>query len=276
MRNKPKKLRQTFPSSNKSEALLDIVVPIFDQLDLAKEAVASIKDIGPGIPRRLVLVDNGSADPAVKTWMNEFSPPTKLVFLKENQGYAGGVNAGANVCQSPLMMILTTDVILNPGAVEAMIKIMDDPSVGVVGPMLLFPKGAKHGPPERVQHAGIAFNMSGKPFHIFMGWTPTNPKVSKQRDMQAVTGACLITRRDLFRKLGGMNEIYGRGTFEDIEYCFLVRAENRRVVFEPSAVGYHHVGASAMAIGGFPIKRNESIFRANVGQFVEWDEWKWF
>lgn len=276
MRKKPRKSPQTLQSSSEELTLVDVVVPIFNQLDLAKEAVASIKEAAPRTPWRLILVDDASEDQAVRDWIKETVPAGRRVFLKENQGYAGAVNSGFKIGYAPLVLILTSDVALYPDAIDTMVKVMDDPSVGVVGPTLLFPKGSKHGPPERVQHAGIAFNMSGKPFHIFMGWTHTHPKVAKQRDMQALTGACLLTRRNLFQELGGMNEIYGRGTFEDMEYCFLVRSKNRRVVYEPSAIGTHSVGASALPAGGFPLKRNESIFRANVGQYIEWDEWRFW
>jgi GT2 family glycosyltransferase len=80
-------------------------------------------------------------------------------------------------------------------------------------------------------------------------------------------------------ELRGLNEIYGMGTYEDMEYCFLIRSKGRKVLFNPKAVGHHYVGASlgqADGPGGFPLGRNEAIFRANVGNTIVWDEWKWW
>lgn len=269
------------PTSRSSELapLVDIVMPVFGRLDLAKQAVESIPAAAGMIPYRLWLVDNGSPGTEVQEWMHSFKSSARRVFLKTNQGYPGGVNEGAKRGSAPLIMVLTTDVYLEPHAIEEMVKTLDDTTVGIVGPMLLFAPGSKGGPPELVQHAGIAFNLHAKPFHIFVGWTKDHPKVCLEREMQAVTGACFITRRNLFMKLRGLNEIYGMGTYEDIEYCFLIRSEGRKVIFNPRAVGHHLVGASLGqegGPGGFTLGRNESIFRANAGNTIQWDEWKYW
>lgn len=266
-------------TSTKPQFLVDVVMPIFGQLEGAKKSVESLPAAMGDVPYRLCLVDNGSLQKEVGEWIDSFEPMVRKVHLKSNQGFAGGVNEGAKRGSAPLIMVLTTDVTLFEGAGDKMIRVLDDPTVGLVGPMLLFPPGSQHGPPERVQHAGMCFNLQAKPFHIFIGWTPDHPKVNQQRDMQAVTGACFITRREIFTKLGGMNEIYGLGTYEDMEFCFLVRSLDRRIVFEPSARGYHAVGGSlgqSPDTSGFPLGRNESIFKANVGEYIQWDEFKFW
>ena len=164
-----------------------------------------------------------------------------------------------------------------------------DALTGVVAPKLLFPDDANIIPNARgkVQHAGMAISAAGRPFHIQKGWATDNPRVDQPRAMQAVTGACLMTRRDVWQTVarayqksgdpsnGGFNEIYGLGTYEDVEYCFAVRGNGYKVVFEPAAVGYHHVGASVTSRpeGGYPLGRNHSIFMARCGHLLFWDEW---
>jgi GT2 family glycosyltransferase len=139
-----------------------------------------------------------------------------------------------------------------------------------------------------VQHAGLAINTQGRPFHIQKGWNANNPRLDQARAMQAVTGACLMTRRDVWQNVartyqkagdpstGAFNEIYGRGTYEDVEYCFAVRGNGYKVVFEPAAVGHHHVGASVTQRqngSGYPLERNRLIFMARCGHLLFWDEW---
>ena len=106
--------------------------------------------------------------------------------------------------------------------------------------------------------------------------------------MQAVTGACLMTKREVWRKVikiyqesgdktgGALNEVYGRGTYEDVELCFVARSLGYKVIYQPLAAGTHFVGgSSAMQKEGFPLGRNEMIFRARCGGLLAWDEWRW-
>jgi GT2 family glycosyltransferase len=165
----------------------------------------------------------------------------------------------------------------------------EDALCGVVGPKLLFPDTPETPPNARgkIQHAGLAINAQGQPIHIQKGWAANNPRLDHPRAMQAVTGACLMTRRNIWQDVtrvyqraddpsaGAFNEIYGLGTYEDVEYCFAVRGNGYKVIFEPAAVGYHHVGASVMQRpeGGYPLGRNHSIFMARCGHLLFWDEW---
>jgi GT2 family glycosyltransferase len=133
------------------------------------------------------------------------------------------------------------------------------------------------------------FNLAGNPIHVNIGWGADHPKVTMQRGVQAVTGACMMVRREAWDKVtqayrqagdpstGGFNLVYGRGTYEDLELCFAARSNGYRVIYEPAAVGYHHVGASAIADGqGFDLQRNLSIFRARCGHLMLWGEWMFY
>jgi GT2 family glycosyltransferase len=92
-----------------------------------------------------------------------------------------------------------------------------------------------------------------------------------------VTGACMMTRRDLWGILGGFSEVYGKGTFEDIEYCVGVRMRKFKVMYQPKAVGHHFVGASILAAkSSYPILENSMIWKVRCGKWVYWDEWRFW
>lgn len=225
----------------------------------------------------------------------------QLIRHNENRGFPATCNDGAAAGDAPAILFLNTDVVLEAGAIRAMLKTLwsdDLPKsmiaphegpAGIVGPMLLFPEDTPHGPAGKVQHAGLDFNIGGRPIHVNIGWSPDNPKVTMQRAMQAVTGACLMTRRETWNAVtqsyraagdpstGGFNLVYGRGTWEDTEYCFAARSNGYRVIYEPAARGTHFVGASsAINNDPFPLQRNESIFKARCGHLMMWSEFLWY
>lgn len=276
-KQKRQERKQEKPSSSSmaERPLVDVVVPVYGRVDLLQKCLEAFPAAIGEVPYRLIVVDDGTPDTSVTDFLENYPLRARKLVMKENKGYPAAVNVGANHGVSPLIIVLTTDVIMQPNSLVELVKEMDDPEVGVVGCKLLFPKESTMGPPERIQHAGIAFGINARPFHIFLGWTPEHPKVNIRREMGAVTGACFITRRNVFAQLHGLNEVYGKGTYEDMEYCFLVRSEaKKKVIYAPKAWGYHYVGASAGQ--GYPLNRNASIFKANVGNQFEWDEWRYW
>jgi GT2 family glycosyltransferase len=277
--------------------LIDITLPIFGEFGLAVTAIEKVKEAAaPLSPEkyRLIVLDNGTPPWVSHEGDVEVTPEEQAAEVKEllrpnhdlfirvdqNIGYPGGMNECASHGRSPLILILTADVFLEPGAINNMVMVMDNPDVGVVGCKLLFPLDMEspHGPGGTVQHAGLAFGIQGKPYHIFIGWSPDNPRVNVRRDMAAVTGACFMTRRNLWQEIGGFDTRYGLGTFEDIDYCFSIRSMGKKVMFEPTAVGYHLVsGAKLQGANqtGFNLPMNETIFRGKWAHMLAWDEWRY-
>ena len=272
-------------------------MPIFGEFGLAAQAIEKVPAAAAPMAAnkyRMIIVDNGTPAWVSNVDEKEISPkemakPVKellrtnhdrFIRLEQNAGYPGGVNAAVKAGRSPLILILTADVFLEPGAIQNMVTVMDNPEVGVVGMKLLFPLDMEspHGPGGTVQHAGLAFGIQGKPYHVFIGWSSDNPRVNVRRDMAAVTGACFMTRRNLWREIGGFDTRYGLGTFEDLDYCFSIRLMGKKVMYEPTAVGYHLVSGAKLQganTRGFNLPMNETIFRGKWAHMLAWDEWRY-
>jgi GT2 family glycosyltransferase len=92
----------------------------------------------------------------------------------------------------------------------------------------------------------LRFGIEGiGPYHLYWQW-PRGTAVSAQpEDFQIVTGACLLTPRELFLELGGFDEIYWNG-YEDVDYCLRVGERGLRVVYEPAATLYHYESQSGV------------------------------
>ena len=245
--------------------LVDVVVPVHGQPELLDQCLAAVQE------QNLIVVDDASSGTdflAIKAICEKYL--AKLYKQRENQGFPRTVNNGVSRGKAPLVLLLNSDCILESGAVDQLVRIMDDSTVGVVGALLTFPNPSKWGNPGKVQHAGLVFDITGKPFHIYLGWSPDNAKVQQTREVPAVTGACLMTRRSLWNSLGGMNVIYGKGTFEDVEFCREVYKRKLKVMMTHLARGVHYVGSSAGE--GYPLRENYETFRKRNNP--TWDEYR--
>lgn len=255
------------------KTLVDIVIPVYGRPDLLQQCLDSINTSKlVGREWRVQLVNDQSPDDSdlraiFRAW------PT--YHLKRHSGFPTAVNKGVKQGNAPLVLLLNSDVILQPDTIDNMVKELDNPAIGVVGPMLVFPDESRWGNPGKVQHAGLAFDISGKPFHIHLGWAPNHPRLAQNRIMQAVTGACLLTRRSLWDAIGGMNPDYGIGTFEDVEYCFEIRKRGLNVLWISNARATHYTGQSATAANiQYPLSANNEMFLRKWKPL--WDEHKYW
>ncbi len=256
---------------------------------------------------RLILVDDKSPDPESMVGIYAALPSSvTLIRNPENEGFPASANIGAAAGQAPAILFLNTDVVVQSGAITTMLSTLHessktlprnqyfdtddykDAAAGIVAPKLIFAENSPHSQttPGHIQHAGMAFNISGLPIHTCVNWSADHPKVNRRRSVQIVTGACLMTRRELWNAAwtnyqtrgdttrGAFNEVYGRGTFEDIEFCLAVRGYGHKVIYEPGAVATHLVGgSSALQNQGYNLERNTSVFKARCGHLIVWDSW---
>jgi ADP-heptose:LPS heptosyltransferase/GT2 family glycosyltransferase len=154
-------------------------------------------------------------------------------------------NEGARQARGDLLLFLNDDVAADqPGWLDAMLQLAVRPEVGVVGPRLLYPDGT-------VQHAGMFLATMGLARHAFRHLGADEPGyfglARTQRDVTAVTGACMLVRREVFDALGGFDEAHAVIN-NDLDFCLRAGAAGHRVVFTPHATLTHDEGASRKSL----------------------------
>ena len=256
-------------------ALVDIVIAVHNRFDLLEKCLDAIPAAANDIPYNVICVDNASTE---ENGFYSKRDDITLIRNKENLGFPIACNQGAAKKKSPFLFMLNSDVILEPNAIELLVNEMNNPKTGVAGMLLVFPEyaeGLNAGirPPLKVQHVGLETNIHGKWIHQFIGWSSTHPKVTAQRDVYAVTGAALMTRRTLWNKVGGFYEGYGLGTYEDADYCLSIRELGYNIVVVPEAKGTHYTGATAEKYGiPYPMDKNRMIFMQRWQHKLQWTE----
>jgi GT2 family glycosyltransferase len=165
--------------------------------------------------------------------------PTKVVRLRRNGGYAVANNIGASVARGRLLLLLNSDVIPDhPGWLGRMKDFYDStPDIGALGPKLLFED-------ESLQHAGMYFQFDPRTEvwenqHYFKGFSRTLPEAQLSRPVPAVTGACMMLERDLYRSIGGLNESYVQGGYEDSDLCLRLIEAGRQNWYLADVELYH-------------------------------------
>jgi GT2 family glycosyltransferase len=150
-------------------------------------------------------------------------------------------NEAAASVQTPLMLLMNDDVApIDPGWLHAMVRHMRDPRVGIVGARLLYGNGD-------VQHEGVIMGLANLCEHAGRLRPASDRGLHGlgllDRQVSAVTGACLLIRTELYRALSGMDEAYAIA-LNDVDLCLRAREAGSRVVYAAGAVLYHYESLS--------------------------------
>jgi len=154
--------------------------------------------------------------------------------------FSAKINLGAISSQGEHLLLLNDDIeVATPNWIERMVMYSGIPEVGAVGGRLLWEDG-------RLQHVGVQFEQ-GLPGHPYRGFAGdfkgyANAVVVAQNCL-GVTGACLMTRRELFEAVGGLTTTLPVN-YNDVDYCLKLVVSGRRVVYDPDLVMHHFESSS--------------------------------
>lgn len=224
-----------------------ICVVNFNTRELLLECLASIeRHAGEA---ELVVVDNASTDGSVDAVRARY-PRATLIAQKQNVGFGAACNRGIGATTAEAVVLLNADTRLTGSALAPMLQTLAaSEEVAVVGPRLVRPDGSlqrtcRAFPTLRTalfDYTGLsrAFRRSKLFGRYEMGWWDH----ADGRDVDWVSGACLLIRRAALDQVGLFDEDYFMYA-EELDLCFRLRQEGYRVVYEPRAEVVHHEGAS--------------------------------
>ena len=233
---------------NKISTKIDcsIVIPVFNQGEYTERCLNKIfENTLSNKSFEVIVVDNASEDNTTQIveLFNKKFPNIKYIRNGQNLKFAKACNIGAKEAKGKFLVFLNNDTEVQKGWLENAIKRLEtDDNIGIVGAKLLYPD-------RTIQHCGIVFIRSYDkdipiwPVHRFRGVDENYTGVLQPKELNAVTGACMFIRKELFIRLGGFDENYGM-YFEDIDICFKAAQLGKSVFYEPNCVAIHHEGKS--------------------------------
>ena len=204
----------------------------------------------------VIVADNASTDGSM-TVMKECFPTVRTIELEKNFGFTGGYNKAFDQIDSEYFLLINSDIEVTDGWLEPLVQWMDNhPECGACAPKL-------HSWQERekFEYAGAAggyIDRFGYPFcrgRVMKRLETDCGQYDSPADVFWATGACLMVRSSLYRKLGGLDERFF-AHMEEIDLCWRMQLEGYRITVVPQSVVYHVGGGTLPASSPFKLFLN--------------------
>ncbi len=223
--------------------IVSIIIPFRDKVNFLEKCIASILKKPAYNNFNILLIDNNSKEAVTKKYLSEISKNSKVKIIDypKSFNFSAINNFAAKEASGEHLLFLNNDTeVISENWLEEMLKCFDDEKVGAVGAKLLYPNG-------KIQHIGIEMHPKYGPAHTSRMSEEKNIDFSKPREVMAVTAACMMTRKDLFLKLGGFDEKNLPIAYNDVDYCLRLRERGYKIMCAPNAKLYHCESASRLS-----------------------------
>ncbi len=228
----------------KDELKVAIIIPTKNHGELLKQCIQSLNKTILGVKYDIVVIDHESDAPGTLTYLASISDLVRVIRYEGKFNFSK-INNWA-ISQLPAdyshYLFCNNDIeAMEPGWLERMLELGQQPAVGIVGAKLFYPDH------KTIQHAGVCIGAFGRAEHYgkflcvpadclepgYFGGLVINHEVA------AVTGACLLIKRDVFARIAGFDENIAVG-FGDVDLCLRAGEQGYSVLFCPYAQLIHH------------------------------------
>lgn len=224
--------------------LVSLIIPTRNGLHLLRQCISSIIEKTTYPAYEIIIVDNNSDDPEVLDYFRDVQADPRVRVVRDEApfNYSALNNRAAEIAGGEYLGLINNDIeVISPNWLSEMIGLAVQERVGAVGARLWYPDN-------RLQHGGIIIGLGGVAGHSHKMLERGAPgyfrRAELPQDLSAVTAACLVVRKDIFKEVGGLNEVDLTIAFNDVDFCLKVQKAGYRNVWTPYAELYHHESAS--------------------------------
>ncbi len=228
------------PQAYTLDKMVSIIILGFNQVDYTRQCIESIQ----AVTRQrieLILVDNGSSDKTAEYFRSVSG--AKVVINAENLGVSRGWNQGLRRAEGDYLLIFNNDTLVTPGWLENMVRLAEcHPDIGLVGPRSNVISGPQliENVPYKNRPELEEFARQWRSSHDLSAW-----------EFNRVTGFCMLIPRRVFSKVGFFDERFGKGNFEDDDYCVRARQYGYRLMVADDSFVHHY--------GSLSFRSNDSV-----------------
>jgi O-antigen biosynthesis protein len=257
------------------EPLISVIIPTRNHADLLARTVDGLLARTDYSTLEVVIVDNGSDEPECVTLLAQLTRDERIRVLPcpGPFNYSALNNRAVRESAGELILLLNNDIdVIDPGWLREMVSHAIRPGIGAVGAKLLYPDGT-------IQHGGVTVGMGGVAGHQYLH-KPSDHigyfgQLAIARNVSAVTGACLLLRRQAFLEVGGLDEVSLPVAFNDIDLCLKLIQRGYRNLWTPYAELYHYESASRgpdlVGEKAARFRREIAIMRERWGEVLDHD-----
>ena len=237
---------------------VSIVIPTYGEHAVTRQCLASLAVSDPDLPIEVIVVDDAYSESLDVSSL--LVNGVRVIRNEQNLGFLRSCNKAMASARGDYLLLLNNDTLVHPGALEALLSTFEDhESAGAVCAQLRCEDGS-------LQEAGGIVWRDGSAWNWGRGEDPRDPRFSYTREVDYGSAAALMVERALWERIGGFDESFAPAYYEDTDFCFSVRTESRRVVYQPKAVVTHLEGISHGTDTSAGMKSHQMT---NQGRFAE-------
>ena len=234
-----------------------IIIVTFNELAYTKECLESLR-LRTDEPYELIVIDNGSSD-GTPDYLESLRGVT-LIRNAENRGFPAAVNQGLRVATGEQVLLLNNDTVLSTGWLRKLLTALEsDPRIGLVGPCSNNVSGSQMILTSYTEMScmdGFAWDWGKQNAHLV-------------EETERLIGFCLLIRQAVIEQIGGLDEQFGIGCYEDDDICLRALQAGWKVVIARDAF-VHHYGSRTFAASGVDFA---ALLQVNREKFLtKWDQ----
>lgn len=243
---------------------ISVIVLTYNNLDLTKSCLDSLISWSMYPNIEIIVVDNASID-ATPLYLKEFQilhPQVKIILNENNLGFAAGNNAGLLMATGEYLVMLNNDTVVTPGWLLTMLRhLQADPEIGIIGPVTN----------NIGNEAKIDIKYNNTTDMLPLAVIHTVSHMGRSIQIQTAAFFCVMMSRKVFEQVGLLDENFGRGFFEDDDYCRRVEQLGLRIVCAEDVFVHHHLSASFNKLGD---DEKRTLFEKNKTYYEsKWGKW---
>ena len=243
---------------------VSVIILTFNNLDLTKACLESVLNRSEYTNLEVIVVDNASSDgtPAYLESLAQEHLNLRIVLNAENLGFAAGNNVGLKVATGDFLILLNNDTVVTQGWILTLLRyFQSNPNLGLLGPVT-----NNIGNEARIEITYSLIEDMSKEAQRY-----TLAHMGKIYPMRNAAFFCVMMSRSTYERCGPISEDYGRGFFEDDDYCRKVDEEGLVIACAEDVFVHHHLSASFSKISS--IERNDLFVRNKNTYEKKWGKW---
>lgn len=235
-----------------------IIVLTYNQLALTKQCLESIWKHTNNDCIEVIVIDNGSHD-GTRDYLKQITS-IKAIFNKTNEGFAKACNQGLEVASGDNILFLNNDTVVTNQWLEPMIKLLyQDDKIGMVGPVSNYVSGPQQVPVDYTNIEGI------EDFSRLY----CLQQQGRSKAVLRLVGFCLLVKKKVLDEVGGFDERFVGGSFEDDDLSLRVLQAGYQLKIALDSFVHHHGHAT---FAGNPDLSISQLYEENRQRFI--DKWK--
>ena len=254
-----------YSESAADDPKVSVVVVTYNNLEFTRACLASLDEYSQHAHMEIIVVDNASSDRS-QDFLSEWvinGKNRKIILNEDNRGFSAANNQGLAIATGDYLVLLNNDTYVTPGWIRTMLKhLQRDKNIGLIGPVTN----------NIGNEAKIDIHYSDMSEMLVKSAAYTRRHIGQTYPLRTAAFFCVMMSRSIYERVGALDEAFGRGFFEDDDYCRRIEKLNLRVVCAEDVFIHHHLSASFNKLKQQDRKKlfddNKKIYEAKWGEWV--------